>query len=760
MAGDQNKFQVAMTHAERFSQEGKWADALKAYRFALAEFPNNLAAIMGFGAAAMNIGQMEAAQRAFQQALKVNPTSLEALSRMGDVQERLGQLDSAAETYLRMGNVYASQSDLDSAIDSWTRATRLASGHVDAQRKLADALAQQGKIRPAAREYLTLAALYQRRKDLERAVEQIEQAQELLNDDPGVIAAFEAIQSGSPIQPNKISDTPPQEEIADFDDEFAAEEDPFDLDDLFSADQRLDTRGIKRGGLLELARQTAMEELANLIFEDSDNPGVMLIMQALDQQSNNKIADAIKQFQQAVHAGAAQPALYFNLGLLYREQGQLGEATEILQVATRDQKYGVSANFALGETYYAATNYNLAVKHFIEALRLIDMGTVSGARSYQLAQTYENLTGNFLAQADSEKVGRFVLALQGFFSSPDWEQKVVDARHRMNNVAEEGSIMSLAEFLETPETEVMITTLALTSEYMKANMLMTASEECLRAIQSVPSFLPLHVRLADILLKQDRTDEAIKKYLYISRVYQMRGQPDQAVNIYHTILKLAPMDVTVRSKLIDMYTSQNNLDQALEQYLVLADSYYQLAQVDRAIEKYNEALRLTTDILNGLQYKREALTRMADIYNQRFDWAHATSAYEKLLELVPGDEAVLRKLVDLYYKQNKLSEATSALDTLLSKYQKLEPLKALEILKDLSSTYSEDMALRQRLAVAYAQNNMTREAIGEYDTLGEMQMERGLRDQAIQTIQAIINLGPDDVEGYQRLLAQISGGAI
>jgi hypothetical protein len=41
-----------------------------------------------------------------------------------------------------------------------------------------------------------------------------------------------------------------------------------------------------------------------------------------------------------------------------------------------------------------------------------------------------------------------------------------------------------------------------------------------------------------------------------------------------------------------------------------------------------------------------------------------------------------------------------------------------------------------------------------------MQMENGLRDEAIQTIQAIINLGPNDVEGYRRLLAQISGGVV
>jgi tetratricopeptide (TPR) repeat protein len=233
----------------------------------------------------------------------------------------------------------------------------------------------------------------------------------------------------------------------------------------------------------------------------------------------------------------------------------------------------------------------------------------------------------------------------------------------------------------------------------------------LRAIQKAPSFLPLHSRLADILLKQDQTDQAITKYLYIADVYQMRNQPDQAVNVYHKILRLAPMDVTVRSKLIDLYTSQHHIDQALEQYLELADSYYQLAQVDRSLEKYNEALRLASDVDRSGRWQMEALMRMADIYNQRFDWTNATSAYEKLIKINPTDERFLRQLVDLYFKQNRTGEAATTLDKLLSIYQRQNPLKAVELLKDLAGYYPDNMSLRQRLAVAYVQNNMTRWAI-------------------------------------------------
>ena len=757
MAGDQRKFQVAMTHADRFSQEGKWTEAMRAYRFALAEFPNSEAAIMGFGRVALAMDQIEIARRGFSQVLKLNPTNLNALGHMADIQERSGQLDAAAETYLRVGNVHASKEDFDAAIDSWTRATKLSSGQTNAHLKIADALARQGKVRQAAREYLQLAAMYQRRGDNAQATKHIEAAQMLLPDDPGIAAAFESLETGSPIQPQKIGEAPPEPvEPTALDDEL---DDLFDDDDLFGI-EHIEAANQPTGGLVDGARQDALAELANILFEDSDNPHAMVIMQALNLQSNDNVPEAINLYQQAIQSGATQGAMYFNLGFLYRERGQLNEAAEMLERSATDPKYKISSLFSLGLIYQSTGKFDVAAKYFIEALKTLDLQTVSGQRSYALAQTYENLAESYSGQVDADKLNKFAETLQRFFANSDWQQRVYEARQRMNKVGDEKDTMSLAEFLETPETEVVITTLALTGEFMKNNLFATASEECLRAIQKAPSFLPLHSRLAEIMLKQDRTDQAITKYLYIANVYQMRYQPEQSVNMYQKILKLAPMDVTVRSKLIDMYTSLGNAQQALRQYLVLADSYYQLAQVERALEKYNEALRMANNSPDAENLKVDILSRMADIYNQRFDWANAAASYQELHKLDPKNELFLRRLTELYFRQNGLSDATSSLDKLIGIYQRQNPLQVLELLKELSSFYPDNLNLRQRLAIAYAQNNRKSEAIAEYDALGEMQLEKGLRDEAVQTIQAIINLGPDDVEGYRRLLGQIGGGAL
>jgi tetratricopeptide (TPR) repeat protein len=761
VAGDQKKFQAVMAQAEQFSQQKNWAEAGKAYRFALAEFPNNEVAVLGFGKACLFAGQIDMAHKAFQHALKVNPANHEALNYIGDLQERTGQLDAAAETYVRVGNILASRDDLDAAIDYWLRATRLASGLVDAHISLADGLTRQGQIIRAAREWLTLAAIYQRRNDPTRASQQITRAEELLPDDIGVQAARASLQNNSPIQPDRVGETPAEEPaLTDFgiedSDEVSFGEDFGE--DPFAAEEPEPTSKPK-GGLIELAQQNALSELANAVFEDAANPSTLLIIQAIDLQGKGDFSAAADNCRRALEGGLKRPALYFNLGLLYKELKQFEPAIKLLQQASQTSEYDLSSRFALGEAFFATQKYDQALRYLIDVVKTVDLQTVSGDKAQYLAQYYQQLSAQYLAQNDVSKITVFVTSLKRFFSNSDWEKRVFIARQRMENVAE-NSTMSLAEYLETSETEVTITALALTSEYLKRNLVMTASEECLMAIQKAPFYLPLHVRLADILLKQEKTDQAITKYLYIAKVYEMRRQPDQVINMYQKILRLAPMDVTVRARLIDLYTSLHNVEQTLDQYLILADSYYQLAQVDRALEKYSEALRLAVSAQNTTTWREEILRRMGDIYNQRFDWARATAAYEELVKLNPNNERAQRELIDLYFKLNKTNAAVSVLDQLLAFYQRQSPPKALEFLKDLTSMHPDEMALRQRLAMVFVQNGLNRQAIAEYDALGEMQMERGLRDQAIQTIQAILNLKPDDPAGYRQLLTQISGGAV
>jgi tetratricopeptide (TPR) repeat protein len=152
----------------------------------------------------------------------------------------------------------------------------------------------------------------------------------------------------------------------------------------------------------------------------------------------------------------------------------------------------------------------------------------------------------------------------------------------------------------------------------------------------------------------------------------------------------------------------------------------------------------------------QILHKIGDISMQRVDWRKATAAYERIKALSPDDEQVRTYLFDLYQKQGQTKKALAELEELVEYYEaKKQSQKALNILKDAIQLRPQEMTLKALLARVYVQQGMKSEAVAELDALGEMQLEAGLRDEAVQTVQQIIALEPANVEAYRQLLDHI-----
>lgn len=138
---------------------------------------------------------------------------------------------------------------------------------------------------------------------------------------------------------------------------------------------------------------------------------------------------------------------------------------------------------------------------------------------------------------------------------------------------------------------------------------------------------------------------------------------------------------------------------------------------------------------------------------QRASWGEALVDYEELRRLVPDDEEAWRALVDLYFRLGRREEALEEINSFVQERGE----KAVPILQDMIRERAQDMGLRQRLGEAYLSLGMKGEAIAELDALGELQLEAGLEEEARETIQRIISLGPEDIEAYRQLLEQLGG---
>lgn len=754
MAGDHEMYARAVETARQRGSEQDWKGAVEAYKQALMEFPQDVTATLELGKAFVQLGHFQAALKTFQRAVQLAPQNIQALMDLADVQERSGLLSGAAASYVAVGDLLAQQGDLEQASDAWRRASRLTPGQTDVYKRLARTLEQLGHSTQAATEYVTLAAVYERREMPDLAVQYYRRALRL---DPGhdhaqarlrILEAMFPSLAGGPIGQNEPEPRPTGP--------LRSEDALIELDNLAVED---DVAGHSPA---DRTYRQALQELADLVFAAAETASasavVSTINQALDQRARGATEEAIQSMRKALDNGLTRTALFYALGTLYNQCQQYDNAIQAFRHCMRDQAYTLGAHYALGLTYQAAGKIDRALEHFMEVVKAVDLASAQSQQTESLAAAYQQLTDNYVAKADTQKAKVFIQTLTTFFSARDWERKARQARHDMDNLMDGDRVMTLAEYLETPETEIIVTTLALTAEYMRHNMLMTAAEECLHAIEKVPDHLPLHARLADILLMQERTEQAINKYLAVAEVYEVRGELRQAVEICHKVLRAAPMDVQARQKLVALLHSLDETEQALEHCLALADAHYRLAQVAQALEAYGAALDLATRSANKKKWEVEVLHRMADIFNQRVDWARATAAYESIIAVSPDDEVALTELADLYYKQGQKQKALLWLDRLLVLRQTRNQMReALPLLQELVQAYPGDMGLHARLAAAYAGLGMRSEAVAEYDRLGRMQLRAGLPAEAARTLEAIISLAPVNVEEYRRLLAQVRG---
>jgi len=216
------------------------------------------------------------------------------------------------------------------------------------------------------------------------------------------------------------------------------------------------------------------------------------------------------------------------------------------------------------------------------------------------------------------------------------------------------------------------------------------------------------------------------------------------------------MDTTVRAKLIDLLISHGEIDEALEHYLILADSYYHLAQMDQAREMYQEALRLAPRGSPERRWEVRILHKIGDIDMQRVDWRRAIEVYEQIRELDPDNERARLTLMDLYYRFDRSELAVVELDSLLRVYRESGKVQRIfAILEDAVRERPDDIPLRTRLAQVHLDAGDVEQGVGHLDELGDLQLEAGRYEDARATIRAIIALHPPNAEAYQQLLDQI-----
>jgi tetratricopeptide (TPR) repeat protein len=758
----------------------KWEEAISEYERALVEFPREAGALTGLGMAHSGAGHLEGALDAFQRASAITPSDPVLLERVGQTCEQLGRGEEAAVAYLASAEKYLAQQQAGHlALERWQDAVRANPRNVDAHTQLLRYYQEQGQAREAVQECMALAHIYQDQGNVDYAFQICQHALKLDPHNTGVLRNLDKLRYTESAGAESGAETPQQApshaEMAQVGgmqaggDPFAAITGSIGLDISES-----NGNGGVRGSPIAITKQKALTDLAESFFEEEEaapssavSPTLSkveidaLLGRALDLQTRGNVDEAISAYEQVVAANIEQPAVFFNLGLLYQEKLRFDAAISQFSRSVVHPDYMLGSHFALGECHRAKGRIDEAMEHFIEVLKIVDLATVQRDQADDLIQLYEHLADGYVAKGEREQALEFTNSLVTFLSEQGWEDKIVKARRRLDALAEEGPTLSLAEALATSGADGLLESVALAQEYAKRNMHYAALEECYATLGHAPTYLPIHRQIGQVLLSMGKVDEAVDKFVSIANDYLARGNPRRAVGMYNRALKLAPMDTGVRAKLIDILVTHGNIEQALEHYLTLAESYYNQAQMDRAREMYQEALRLAPRGDPKRNWKVRILHKVGDIDMQRVDWKRAVGIYEQIRKVDPNDERARLMLMELYHRLGRPALAIGELDELLKICRAAgKTQRIFAILEDQVSERGDDIPLRTRLAQAYLDSGDKDKALEHLDKLGDLQLNSGRHDDAKATIRAIIALNPPNVAAYQQLLAQIDEGAI
>jgi len=748
-----------------------WEGAIDAYNEALLESPENPIGLSSLGLALFHQKNYRDSLRIFQKLASLYPDDPMPMERIARIYEREGLLLEAARSYSRAAELQLKSRDVDQSLSDYRAIIRISPENQEARARMAMIYDKLGRKKEAVAEFIDLAAILQQTGNPVKAMQVLEYALQVKPDSLETENAIAALKGSQTLPLRKTTqDVTAPVRMAQVREIETSQEDSFSQT---SNDPLMETR------------LTALEEIAGLLFEDTENHrasgaansksdrvrtlagnespfGVkdrkqiqMHIGEFIDLQTAGKSDQAAVELERAIDSGLNHPAANYLLGLLLYETDPQ-KALKHLQRSVLHPSYALASYLLIGYIYSDTDQLKEATTNYLHALMLADKETITPEYAEELIQLYDPIFESQTLITQEKDLRNLCAVISGQLIRPDWRTYLKAAREQLPPQPEGAPPLPLAEMLMDSSSSQVVEALAEVRHLVQQGKNRSAMEEAYRALTIAPTYLPLHIQIGEILIYEGHISEAIEKFLLVARLYTIRGDSPQAIHLLTRVTRLAPMDITVRKTLIDLLRSAGRKDEVIQQYMDLANVHYLLADLDEARKAYHTALTLSRQMHTSRDESIKILNRLADIELQSLNWKEAIKIFEQLRTLLPKDPAPRIALIDLYFRLGLTPAAMNEVDAYLKLLENENDSQTVEkFLDDLLNERPDNVELHKRMAAYYISQDKLSTAIVKLDALAEKLLVDKNMEGSTAVVAQIIALNPPNREEYEKLYQEL-----
>ncbi|MBI5739211.1 MAG: tetratricopeptide repeat protein [Nitrospirae bacterium] len=179
-----------------------------------------------------------------------------------------------------------------------------------------------------------------------------------------------------------------------------------------------------------------------------------------------------------------------------------------------------------------------------------------------------------------------------------------------------------------------------------------------KILNIIPSDVGALVALADLYAEKDFAGNAATYYIKAAEKLSRDGNPDKAIDIYNKILRLTPSDISIRTRIADLWLSRGLPEKAANDYAAIAGHYLERDELDVSVEFFSKALGI--DPQNVASFI--GLSKLAERQN---NLEQALEFEQKALNYSQNDNDILSRYVQLAVRAGKADDAGNTLSGLI-----------------------------------------------------------------------------------------------